>query len=165
MELLISTPVTGAELMVGKLAPYFVIGLVDASVCVLLAVGWFEVPFRGQFLTLLATTLLFLMVVLGIGYAISSWIRSQVGASQVALLLTMLPTAMLSGFAFPIDQMPRLIQVITYAVYGRYYVTILKAIFLKGSDLAQLALPIACLLAYALLIVAVASRLFRKSIE
>jgi len=165
MELLISTPVTGAELMVGKLVPYFVIGLVDASVCVLLAVGWFEVPFRGQFVTLLATTLLFLMVVLGIGYAISSWIRSQVGASQVALLLTMLPTAMLSGFAFPIDQMPRLIQVITYAVYGRYYVTILKAIFLKGSDLAQLALPIACLLAYALLILALASRLFRKSIE
>ena len=164
MELLVSTPVTGAELMLGKLAPYFVLGMLDAVVCVLLAVGWFEVPFRGQLVTLFATTLLFLTVVLGIGYAISTWIPSQVGASQVALLLTMLPTAMLSGFAFPIDQMPRPIQVITYAVYSRYYVTILKAVFLKGSDLAQLALPIACLLAYALFVVALASRLFRKSI-
>jgi len=81
MELLVSTPVTGAELMVGKLAPYFVIGLADAAFCVVLAVGWFDVPFRGQLVTLLATTLLFLMVVLGIGYAISASIRSQVGAS------------------------------------------------------------------------------------
>jgi len=165
MELLISTPVTGAELMAGKLLPYFTIGLADAAVCVLLAVYWFDVPFRGQLLTLFVTTLLFLMVVLGIGYAISAWIRSQVGASQVALLLTMLPTAMLSGFAFPIDQMPRLIQVITYAVYSRYYVSILKAVFLKGSDLAQMALPIACLLVYAAFIAAVASRLFRKSVD
>ena len=165
MELLISTPITGMELMAGKLVPYFAIGLVDAAVCVILAVGWFDVPFRGQLLTLLATTLLFLMVVLGIGYAISASIRSQVGASQVALLLTMLPTAMLSGFAFPIDQMPAVIQGITYLVYGRYYVTILKAIFLKGSSLGQLALPIACLLAYAVAVATLASRLFRKSVE
>jgi ABC-2 type transport system permease protein len=165
MELLISTPVTGMELMVGKLLPYFVIGLVDAGVCVVLAVFWFEVPFRGQLVTLFVTTFLFLTVVLGIGYAISASIRSQVGASQVALMLTMLPTAMLSGFTFPIDQMPLLIRGITYVVYGRYYVSILKAIFLKGSSLAELALPIAALLAYALIVAALAARLFRKSVE
>ena len=165
MELLISTPVTGTELMVGKLLPYFAIGLVDAAVCVFLAVFWFGVPFRGQLVTLFVTTFLFLTVVLGIGYAISASIRSQVGASQVALMLTMLPTAMLSGFTFPIDQMPRLIQGITYVVYGRYYVSILKAIFLKGSGLADLALPIGGLLAYALVIAALASRLFHKSVE
>jgi len=165
MELLISTPVTGTELMVGKLLPYFSIGLVDATVCVLLAVFWFDVPFRGQPVTLFVTTFLFLTVVLGIGYAISASIRSQVGASQVALMLTMLPTAMLSGFTFPIDQMPRLIQGITYLVYGRYYVSILKAIFLKGSGLGDLVLPIGCLLAYALVIAAIASRQFRKSVE
>ena len=165
MELLVSTPVTGTELMVGKLAPYFVIGLTDAAVCVALAVGWFDVPFRGQLVTLFVTTLLFLMVVLGIGYAISASIRSQVGASQVALLLTMLPTAMLSGFTFPIDQMPKVIQAVTYVVYGRYYVSILKAIFLKGSGLAQLAFPIACLLVYAIVIALIASRRFRKTVE
>lgn len=165
MELLISTPVTGTELMVGKLLPYFAIGLLDAAVCVLLAVFWFDVPFRGQPATLFVTTFLFLTVVLGIGYAISASIRSQVGASQVALMLTMLPTAMLSGFTFPIDQMPRIIQGITYVVYGRYYVSILKAIFLKGSGLGDLVLPIGCLLAYALVIAAIASRQFRKSVE
>jgi ABC-2 type transport system permease protein len=165
MELLISTPVTAMELMVGKLLPYFAIGLVDAAFCVALAVGWFGVPFRGQLVTLLLTTLLFLMVVLGIGYAISASIRSQIGASQVALLLTMLPTAMLSGFTFPIDQMPGVIQAITYVVYGRYYVTILKAIFLKGSGLAQLTFPIGALLVYALVIAYLATRAFRKSIE
>jgi len=164
MELLISTPVTSMELMIGKLLPYFAIGMADAAFCVALAVGWFGVPFRGQLVTLFLTTLLFLAVVLGIGYAISAAIRSQIGASQVALLLTMLPTAMLSGFSFPIDQMPAVIRAITYVVYSRYYVTIVKAVFLKGSGLAQLALPIAGLLIYAVVITFVAARAFRKSL-
>lgn len=164
MELLISTPVTSLELMAGKLLPYFAIGLADAAFCVALAVGWFGVPFRGQLATLFLTTLLFLAVVLGIGYAISAAIRSQIGASQVALLFTMLPTAMLSGFSFPIDQMPAVIRAITYVVYARYYVTIVKAVFLKGSGLAQLALPILGLLVYAVVITFVAARAFRKSL-
>jgi len=83
----------------------------------------------------------------------------------VALLLTMLPTAMLSGFTFPIDQMPKVIQAITYVVYGRYYVTILKSIFLKGSGFADLLVPIACLVAYAAVIAAIAARQFKKSVE
>jgi len=164
MELLISTPVTSLELMIGKLLPYFAIGMADAAFCVALAVGWFGVPFRGELWTLFLTTLLFLAVVLGIGYAISAAIRSQIGASQVALLLTMLPTAMLSGFSFPIDQMPAVIRAITYLVYSRYYVTIVKAVFLKGSGLGQLALPIAGLLVYAVVITFVAARAFRKSL-
>ncbi|HUJ86409.1 MAG TPA: ABC transporter permease [Burkholderiales bacterium] len=164
MELLISTPVTSMELMIGKLLPYFAIGLADAAFCVALAVGWFGVPFRGQIGTLLLTTLLFLAVVLGIGYAISASIRSQIGASQVALLFTMLPTAMLSGFSFPIDQMPAVIRAVTFVVYARYYVTIVKAVFLKGSGLAQLSFPIAGLLVYAAVITLVAARAFRKSI-
>jgi drug efflux transport system permease protein len=165
MELLISTPVTSMELMIGKLLPYFAIGLADAAFCVALAVGWFGVPFRGQIGTLLLTTLLFLAVVLGIGYAISASIRSQIGASQVALLFTMLPTAMLSGFSFPIDQMPAVIRAVTFVVYARYYVTIVKAVFLKGSGLAQLAFPIAGLIVYAAVITLVAARAFRKSID
>ena len=164
MELLISTPVTSLELMAGKLLPYFAIGLADAAFCVALAVGWFGVPFRGQLATLFLTTVLFLAVVLGIGYAISAAIRSQIGASQVALLFTMLPTAMLSGFSFPIDQMPVVIRAITYVVYARYYVTIVKAVFLKGSGLAQLAFPILGLFIYALVITFVAARAFRKSL-
>ncbi len=106
--------------MIGKLVPYFVIGVVDAAFCLCAAVYWFGVPFRGSVGTLLLTTALFTLVVLGIGYLISVRIRSQLGASQVALLLTMLPTTMLSGYTFPIDQMPAPIRAISLLVYARY---------------------------------------------
>ena len=165
MELLISTPVQPMELMLGKLLPYFIIGLMDASICLALAVFWFEVPFRGALATLFFTTSLFLMVVLCIGYLVSVSIRSQVGASQVALLLTMMPTTLLSGFAFPIDQMPAAVQAVTFLVSARYYVLILKSVFLKGSDLLALAVPIACLGLYAGVIVVLAARSFRKTLD
>ena len=138
MELLVSTPVTRSELMIGKIAPYFFIGMLDAAFCLAIAVFWFEAPFRGAVSTLFVTTRLFLIVVLGVGYFISASISSQIGASQIALLVTMLPTTLLSGFAFPIDQMPPPMQAVTYLVHARYYVTILKAIFLKGSGLGDL---------------------------
>jgi ABC-2 type transport system permease protein len=165
MELLLSTPVSRLELMLGKLAPYFVIGLVDATICLGVAAGWFGVPFRGALLTFFGTTCLFLAVVLSIGYLVSVSIRSQVGASQVALVLTMLPTTLLSGFTFPIDQMPAVVQGVTTLVSARYYVTILKAIFLKGSTAAELALPIGCLALYAAVVVGLAARAFRKTLD
>lgn len=165
MELLLSTPVTRLELMIGKLAPYFAVGLADAAICVAVAVGWFALPFRGALATLLGTTCLFLAVVLSIGYLVSVSIRSQVGASQVALVVTMLPTTLLSGFTFPIDQMPAVVRGVTTLVSARYYVTILKAIFLKGSGAAELALPIACLASYAAIVVAMAARAFRKTLD
>ncbi len=165
MELLISTPVTPLELMIGKLGPYLVIGLFDAVVCLALAVLWFGVPLRGSPLTLLLTTGLFLLVVLCLGYFVSVAIRSQVGASQVALVVTMLPTTLLSGFSFPIEQMPPFVQHLTYLVSARYYVTILKAVFLKGSTLAELWLPVACLAAYALVMVVLAARAFHKTLD
>ena len=165
MELLVSTPVRPMELMLGKLLPYFAIGLADAALCLALAVFWFEVPFRGTITTLFFTTTLFLTVVLCIGYYVSVSIRSQVGASQIALILTMLPTTLLSGFAFPIEQMPWPVQGVTYLVSGRYYVTILKAVFLKGANMADLVLPILCLAAYALAMMLFAARAFRKTLD
>ncbi len=165
MELLISTPVTPVEVMLGKLLPYFAIGMFDAAFCIVLALFWFQVPFRGTLFTLFATTALFLTVVLGIGYLISVSIRSQLGASQIALLLTMLPTTLLSGYAFPIDQMPAPIQAVTYLVYARYFVTILKGVFLKGLGVAQLATPILALVLYATLITFFAARAFRKTLD
>lgn len=165
MEQLISTPVKPLEVMLGKLVPYFAIGFVDAGFCLLGAVYWFHVPFRGSLSTLLIATALFTLVVLGIGYLMSVHIRSQLGASQVALLLTMMPTTMLSGYTFAIDQMPRAIQAITLLVYARYYVTMLRAVFLKGSSLADLAAPFAALALYALVIVVLSVRAFRKSLD
>lgn len=165
MELLVSTPVTPSELMVGKLAPYLALGWIDAAFCLVIATFWFGVPFRGTLFTLFATTTLFLIVVLGIGYLLSVLIRSQIGASQVALLLTMLPTTLLSGYIFPIDQMPTFMQDITYLVYSRYYVTIIKAIFLKGAGIPALAMPIIFLLVYAVAVMTLAARVFRKSLD
>jgi ABC-2 type transport system permease protein len=165
MELLVSTPVTPMEVMLGKLLPYFCIGIIDAVFCLLLAIFWFDVPFRGSIATLFVATALFLIVVLGIGYLLSVTIRSQLGASQMALLLTMLPTSLLSGYAFPIDQMPAPVQAITYLVYARYYVEILKAIFLKGAGVADLARPLSLLALYALVIAFFAVRAFRKTLD
>ncbi|WP_028228581.1 ABC transporter permease [Paraburkholderia ferrariae] len=165
MEQLISTPVKPLEVMLGKLVPYFAVGFVDAAFCLLGAVYWFDVPFRGSLSTLLVTTALFTLVVLGIGYLMSVHIRSQLGASQVALLLTMMPTTMLSGYTFAIDQMPRAVQAITLLVYARYYVTILRAVFLKGSPLADIAAPFGALALYALVIVVLSVRAFKKSLD
>jgi ABC-2 type transport system permease protein len=165
MEQLISTPVTALEVLLGKLAPYFVIGLFDAAFCLVGAIFWFKVPFRGDLLTLIVATALFTLVVLGIGYLLSVRIRSQVGASQVALILTLLPTMLLSGFTFPIDQMPAPIRAITLVIYARYYVTILRSVFLKGSSLIDLAIPLLALTAFAVGIVWIAARAFRKRLD
>ncbi len=162
MELLISTPVTAAELMCGKLAPYLLIGWIDAAFCLMIAAFWFQVPFRGGLTTLFLTTTLYLVVVLSIGYLLSVLIRSQVGASQIAMVATLMPAMLLSGYVFPIDQMPAFVQDITYLVFSRYFVTIIKAIFLKGSGITDLLTPILFLLVYALVVVALASRAFRK---
>lgn len=165
MELLVSTPVQPMELMIGKLLPYFAVGLADAAICLGLAVFWFEVPFHGTVATLLFTSSLFLTVVLCIGYLVSVSIRSQVGASQVALLATMLPTTLLSGFSFPIEQMPAAVQAATFLVSARYYVEILKAVFLKGAGVMELAVPILCLALYAAVVVVLAARAFRKTLD
>lgn len=165
MELLVSTPVTPMEVMLGKLAPYFAIGMLDAAFCLAFGVFWFGVPFRGAAMTLFLATALFLVVVLGIGYLISVNIKSQVGAAQIGLLVTLLPTTLLSGFAFPIDQMPAPIQGVTYLVFARYYITALKALFLKGSGLVDLAAPLAAMAIYAAVIAYLAARAFRKTLD
>lgn len=165
MEQLISTPVTALELMLGKLVPYFAIGLFDATFCLLATAFWFDVPFRGSLITLTVTTALFTWVVLGIGYLVSVKIHSQLGASQIALVLTMVPITLLSGFTFPIDQMPPAIQGVTLIIHARYYITILRSIFLKGSTLGDLLMPFLALVLYAAIIGWLAARAFHKRLD
>jgi ABC-2 type transport system permease protein len=165
MEQLVATPVTALEIMVGKLVPYLVISLLDAALCAAFAVAWFEVPFRGGLGTFFFTTTLFLIVILGIGYMISVATKSQLGASQYALLVTLLPTTMLSGFAFPIHQQPAPIRALTYLVYSRYYVSALKRIFLDGAAINELVPQIAAMTIYALVVGFFATRAFRKSLQ
>ena len=133
MEQLISTPVTAMEIMLGKLAPYFVIGMFDVAVCAFLAIAWFHVPFRGSFVTLTLSSALFMIVVLALGFFISVLAKNQFAASQIALLITFLPAFLLSGFLFAIEQMPPVLQWITRILPARYYVSVLKKIFLKGT--------------------------------
>jgi drug efflux transport system permease protein len=164
MEQLISTPVTPLEIMLGKLAPYFVVGMVATALCAAVGILWFEVPFRGRLITLLVSSALFLAVVLASGFWISVVSRTQLVASQAAIVITYMPAFMLSGFVFPIDQMPWPIRVVTYFVAARYYDTILRAIFLKGVGLGTLVGEIAPLLLMTTIIGAFALFSFRKQL-
>lgn len=162
MEQLISTPVTPLEVMLGKLIPYFVIGLLDAGLCVVLGVWWFRVPFRGSWSTLAAGSALFLIAVLSLGYFISVIAKGQLAASQVALVVTFLPAFLLSGFLFSIEQMPAAVRLITRIIPARYYVSLLKAVFLKGTPIAQLMRELLPLTIFALVLGFLATRAFQK---
>ena len=165
MEQLISTPVTPLEVMLGKLAPYFVIGMLDTALCAAMAILWFGIPFRGQLATLFVSSALFLIVVLSLGFFLSVVGKSQLAASQASLIVTFLPAFLLSGFLFSIEQMPSAVQHITRVVPARYYVALLKKLFLKGSPLALLQGELVALGIFAVILAAVATRAFRKRLS
>lgn len=162
MEQLISTPIAPLEIQIGKLVPYFVIGMTDTVVCAATAVWWFDVPFRGSWIVLFGCSTLFLLAVLSLGYYISVVAESQVGASQMAMLATFLPTFLLSGFIFPIDQMPVPVQWVTRILPGRYFVAILRNVFLKGTPISLLMGPVSALAAIAAVLSVLAARAFQK---
>ena len=164
MEQLISTPVTPLEIMLGKLMPYFLVGLFDAGVCVVLAIFWFQVPFRGTVMALLISSALFLIALLCLGFFISVVTRNQLAASQVALVATFLPAFLLSGFLFAIEQMPQFVRLVTRILPARYYVSSLKMIFLKGTPVAMLYSQLVPLAIFALVLAALATRVFQKSL-
>ena len=165
MEQLVSTPVTPLEVTIGKLIPYFALGFADTIFCEAIAVLWFQVPFRGAILMMALASALFLAVVLLLGYWISAATKSQLAASQFSLVLTFLPAFLLSGFAFPIDQMPIAVQAITYLTPARYYLTLVKAIFLKGTGLAPLIPQLFALALFAAIVGRMALQSFRKVLQ
>jgi ABC-2 type transport system permease protein len=162
MEQLVSTPVTPLEIMLGKLVPYFVIGMFDVIVCALIAIFWFDVPFRGSFFTLVLSSAMFMVVVLSLGFFISVIAKNQLAASQIALLATFLPAFLLSGFLYAIEQMPVVLQWITRVLPARYYVSVLKKIFLKGTATALLYSDLIPLAVFALVLALVATHSFHK---
>ncbi len=164
MEQLISTPVTALELILGKLIPYFALGMFDTAVCVSIAVWWFDVPFRGSMATLAVGSGLFMTVILALGFWISVITRDQLAASQIGLVAAFLPSMLLSGFTFPIDQMAVGIRPVTYIVAARYYIIILKGVFLRGNGLRILAIPALALSLYTVIMVLLAKRSFHKSL-
>jgi len=133
MEALMVTPVTAKEILIGKLLPYFVLGLAGLTLSVGMAVWLFGVPLRGSLVILFLTSSLFLIAALGMGLTISTVARNQFVAGQVAIVVTFLPAFMLSGFIFDIHSMPMTIQWVTRFIAARYYVSILQTLFLAGN--------------------------------
>lgn len=138
MEAMLATPVTGLEMLVGKLAPYFLLGMVALGICLALTLGIFGVPFRGSAGALVAVSAVFLLSALGLGLFISTVARSQFVAAQVAILSAFLPAYFLSGYVFEIAGMPWPVRLLTHAISARYYVSALKTLFLAGDAWAQL---------------------------
>jgi len=165
MEQLVATPVTGPELILGKLLPYFVIGMVDLSVAVAMGKYLFHVPMRGSLPLLFGIAAVFLVGALSLGMLFSVAARSQLPASQMAMAFTFLPAYLLSGFVFSIDSMPPVVRAVTYLVPSRYFVKVIKGIYLKGVGLGTLALDTALLLAFGAAMLLAATRLIRMKIR
>ncbi len=164
MEQLISTPVKTPELIVGKLIPYFLIGFIDVAMSVIMAVFLFEVPLKGNPFLIMALSSIFLFGGLSLGILISIAAKSQLVASQISMVATFLPAFLLSGFMYAISNMPAALQVITYIIPARYFVAILKGIFLKGSTMIFLTFETLLLTAFGLIVFALANKKFKKRV-
>lgn len=153
MEQLLTTPVSSAEVILGKMIPYFVIGMLDMGVAVLMGELLFHVPLRGSLLLLFIMGAWFMVGALGLGLVISTVARNQMLANEMAMIATFLPAFLLSGFSFAIRNMPHALQLITYFVPAKYFIVLVRGIYLKGVG-------VEVLLGQALLMVAFGVGLF-----
>jgi ABC-2 type transport system permease protein len=165
MEALMVTPIRIRELLLGKLLPYFFLGMGGMLLSVAMAVWQFEVPLRGSFWLLLAASAVFMLVALAMGLLISTVARNQFVAGQIAILVTFLPAFILSGFIFDIGSMPAPIQIITHVVPARYFVAILQTLFLAGDVWPVVLGNAAALLVMMLVFFAILRRKARKELE
>ena len=165
MESLMVTPVRIWEITMGKLLPYFVLGMGGMLLSVAMALWVFEVPLRGSFWVLTAVSALFMMVALGMGLLISTVARNQFVAGQIALVATFLPAFILSGFIFQISSMPAAIQVITHIVPARYFVAILQTLFAAGNIWPVILANSAALLLMMVIFLGLARRKTRKRLD
>jgi len=165
MELLLSTPVTPAELIVGKLAPYTAIGMLAVLFIYIAARLGFGVPFRGSHLLLVAGAFLFLSAYLAQGLLISVLTRKQQLSMQFAIVSGLLPSVLLSGFVFPIESMPRFFQYFTMVFPARWFMVISRDLFLRGTNLPDLVVPFGALLLINAILLTVAVRRFKRDVE
>lgn len=164
MEQLVSTPVKPAELVVGKLAPYFAIGIIDTILSIVIVVALFGVPLKGSVLLLLFISSLFLFGGLSLGILLSIVTRSQLAASQISVITSYLPALLLSGFMFSIVNMPVPLQAITYLVPARYFVSAIKGIFLKANTAGMLLAEMGLLALFAVIVFTLAVKRFKKRV-
>lgn len=138
MEQLMVTPLTPSAVIVGKLVPYALVGVVEFLTALTVVLFWFEVPLRGSFWTLALLTAPFIVCCLGLGLLVSTLSRTQQQAMMISTFVMMMPQIYLSGFVFPIQNMPQIFQWVTYVIPLRYYIIVLRGVFLKGAGLAEL---------------------------
>ena len=165
LEQLIVTPIRPYQLIIGKLAPFFVIGVIDVVLVILVALLVFALPVKGGILLLIALSIVFLMTTLGLGLFISTISRTQQQAMMTAIFFFMLPMIFFSGFVFPIENMPPVIQGISYLIPLRYYFVIVRGLFLKGVGLDVLWTQAAALLALGTAILSMSVLRFQKRIS
>ncbi len=135
MEQLLVTPLTPSAVIAGKLVPYALVGVIEFLTALSVVLFWFEVPLRGSFLTLVLLTAPFMICCLGLGLLVSTLSHTQQQAMMISVFVIMMPQIYLSGFVFPIQNMPKIFQWVTYGIPLRYYITALRGIFLKGVGL------------------------------
>ena len=164
MEQLISTPVRSSELIIGKFLPYFAIGMIDLVIAVILGRFVFFVPLRGSLIQLFIMSALFLTGALSLGIYISTVAKSQLMASQMAILTSFLPTFLLSGFTYEIFNMPQVVQAITFLIPARYFIKILRGIYLKDVGMLELWPEAICLIIFSILMSRLAIHKFKKKI-
>ncbi|MFH1034459.1 MAG: ABC transporter permease [Pseudomonadota bacterium] len=165
MEGLMASPLKQAELILGKLGPYFIIGMLDMAIAMGMGQFLFEVPMRGSWILMVVMSALYLVVMLGQGLLISAASVNQVQANQLAMLTTFLPAFLLSGFMFDIAQMPIIMQVVSYLTPARYFVTIVKGVYLKGLGLDILWPQALVMAGFAGLFLVAAVRRFSKKVR
>ncbi len=165
MEQLLVTPVTGTELIFGKLAPYFCIGILDLILCVGVGEFVFDVPLRGSLWLLAPLSMLFLFGALSFGMLLSIITKSQLLASQLGIVTTILPAFLLSGFIFPIENMPLPIQTVTHIISARYFVFILRGIYLKDVGIGVMWPEVLFLAAFGVIVITAAIVKFKKKIS
>jgi ABC-2 type transport system permease protein len=164
MEQLLSTPVRAGEIVLGKMLAFFVVGLADTTIAVLVGIFVYKVPFRGNVLMLALSTMIFLAGAFFWGILVSAIARTQLFAFQLGLVTTFLPSFLLSGFLYAIENMPVPIQVITHVVPARYFVTIVRGIFLKGIGMQLLWGQVLFLVGFSILVFWAAERKMRQKL-
>lgn len=165
LESLFVTPARPSEMVLAKLAPYVVIGLIDLAMCLLAAKYLFEVPMRGSLWIILLSSGLYLIVSLAMGLVISGLTRNQFAASQIALLASFMPALMLSGFVFDLRNVPWVIQVVSHVLPATHFMGLIKTLFMAGDYWPQILRANAALLVYAVVLLALARRTLAKTLE
>lgn len=165
LEALFVTPVRPFELVLAKLAPYFVIGMIDIAVCLTASYFLFDVPMRASMLAIFSASLMYLLVSLLLGLAISGYSSSQFQASQIALLASFMPALMLSGFVFDTRNLPVVVQAVSHVLPATHFMTLIKTLLLGGDDWALWLKECGILMLYVIVLAAVSARSLKKQLR